>query len=158
VRESDRQTRFSSVAAARELDTLGFKGTAKTKSVPPWVFGLTEELRLGLLRGFLDADGSVDTKGRISYSSCNKTLLSQIRHLCMGCGVPVTNMRNQIGSTTLPNGEEVNIDQCALSVRTRAATPGSGAMTRDTSRDSNPASRSAARHGNIRRMAGADLT
>jgi hypothetical protein len=32
-------------------------------------------------------------------------LLGQIRDLCIGCGLPVTNLRLQEGTTTLPNGE-----------------------------------------------------
>ena len=102
--EGARQTRVMSVSAARELDLLGFGGTARTKRVPGWVFHLTEPLRLALLRGFLDADGSVDKKGRISFSSCNPTMLSQVRHLCLSVGVSVTNLRCQRGQTTLPNG------------------------------------------------------
>lgn len=105
LQESHLQTKFSSVIAARELERLGFTGNAYTKTVPSWVFGLTEELRLAFLRGFLDADGSVDFKGRISYSSCNQKMLSQIRHLCISCGIPVTNLRCQKGETKLPGGK-----------------------------------------------------
>lgn len=104
LQEGHRQTRFSSVLAATELQFLGFSGTARTKRVPGWVFGMSERYRVALLRGFLDADGSVDKLGRISFSSCNCEMLSQIRHLCMSVGVPVTNQRLQIGQTKLPNG------------------------------------------------------
>lgn len=104
LNEQPRQTRFSSVKAARELTELGLSGTARTKRVPGWVFGLTADLRAALVRGFLDADGSVDKLGRMSFSSCNPLLLSQIRHLCIGLGVPATNMRCQEGETRLPNG------------------------------------------------------
>jgi hypothetical protein len=106
VFEGDRQTRFSSVLASKELKELGLSGTARTKSVPGWVFRADSNMRLAFLRGFLDADGSVDKKGRISYSSCNEKMLSQIRHLSIGCGISVTNMRCQEGITTLPNGEK----------------------------------------------------
>lgn len=109
--EGGRQTRFMSVTAARELDLLGFGGTARTKRVPGWVFQSTEPLRLAFLRGFLDADGSVDKKGRISFSSCNPTMLSQVRHLCLSVGVPVTNLRCQRGQTQLPNGRIVAFAQ-----------------------------------------------
>ncbi len=109
--EGDRRTRFASVLAVRELTFLGFSGTAHTKSVPPWVFGMDEGLRLAFLRGFLDADGSVDKMGRISMSSCNRQLLTGIRHLCMMSGVPVTNLRCQRGTTTLPNGRRAEFAQ-----------------------------------------------
>ncbi len=91
-----RCTRFRSVLAAQELFDLGFAGTAFTKRVPGWIFGLSEELRLSFLRGFLDGDGTVDKKGRITFYSANKALIEDIRHLCMSVGVPVTNVRSDI--------------------------------------------------------------
>lgn len=106
LKEGDRQTRFSSVVAAKELRMLGFSGKAKTKSVPGWIFTLNTDLKLAFLRGFLDADGSVDKKGRIAYHSVNKKMLSQIRHLCMMCGIPVTNIRKTSRRVTLPNGNK----------------------------------------------------
>jgi len=81
------RTRFSS-KAARELLDCGFTGTALTKRVAPWVFGLRPELQLAYLRGYLDADGSVQ-RGRIVFSSANKMLLEDVRHLCIQTGVPV---------------------------------------------------------------------
>ncbi|HHE04909.1 MAG TPA: phage portal protein, partial [candidate division WOR-3 bacterium] len=104
-------TKFSSVSAVNELKSLGFNGTAHTKSVPAWVFNISDEAKLSFLRGFLDADGSVDKRGRISFSSCNKSLLSQIRHLCMSLGIPVTNLREYSGTTKLPNGNIIKFRQ-----------------------------------------------
>ena len=111
LQEAERYTRFSSALAAQELTALGLVGTAHTKRVPDWVHGLADDLKLAFLRGFLDADGSVDKKGRASFSSCNKALLSGIRHLCMSLGVPVTNQRTQRGMTTLPNGRRIKFEQ-----------------------------------------------
>jgi HK97 family phage portal protein len=105
IQQRERYCSFASVVSAIELESLGFVGTAKTKVVPDWIFGMDAPHRLAFLRGFLDADGSVDKNGRISYGSSNKDLLTQIRHLCMSCGIPVTNMRNQCGTTKLPNGK-----------------------------------------------------
>lgn len=111
ISEGERQTSFRNVAVARELQLLGLGGTARTKRVPGWVFGLTAELRAAYVRGFLDADGSVDKMGRMSFSSCNRELLSQVRHLCMGLGVPVTNLGLKCGQTKLPNGRIVEFRQ-----------------------------------------------
>lgn len=105
LQEGERQTRFSSVLAVEELTALGLCGNARTKRVPCWVFALPESHRLAFVRGFLDADGSCDKKGRLSFSSCNRVLLGQVRDLCIGCGIPVTNLRCQRGTTMLPNGQ-----------------------------------------------------
>jgi HK97 family phage portal protein len=100
--EQDRQTAFSSVQVAYELKELGFAGTAFTKRVPAWIFATSEDLRLAVLRGFLDGDGTVDKKGRITYYSANKALLDDVRHLCMSCGIPVTNSRSDINKKPAP--------------------------------------------------------
>lgn len=105
LRDGYNSTKFSSALAAQELVDLGFSGVAHTKKVPDWVFSVSDDLKLGFLRGFLDADGSVDKLGRISFSSCNRLMLSQMRHLCMGLGIPVTNLRYHEGTSVLPNGK-----------------------------------------------------
>lgn len=107
IRECERSTNFSSVLAAEELEELGFCGNAYTKQVPEWVFSLNETLRLAFLRGYLDADGSVDKKGRISFHSVSRKMLTQMWHLCVGLGIPVTSFRAQDINTTLPNGKKI---------------------------------------------------
>lgn len=81
------RTRFSSPEAISLVES-GFTGNASTKRLPGWVFRLAPELQLALLRGYLDADGSVQA-GNISYSSVNKLLLEDVRHLCIQLGIPV---------------------------------------------------------------------
>lgn len=112
--EGERYTRFSSVEAVDELRVLGFGGNAHEKRVPGWLFGMANEAKLAFLRGFLDADGSVDKKGRITFSSCNKELLSGIRHLCMSLSIPVTNITERVGQTRLPNGRIAPVHQYAF--------------------------------------------
>lgn len=87
-RSYERAMTFSSAAAARELREIGFAGTAGTKRIPEWVFGLRPDLALALLRGLLDSDGAVDPRGWIVYSSVSQALLEGIRHLCMSLGIP----------------------------------------------------------------------
>ncbi len=107
LQEQDRSTRFSSVLAASELTELGLAGTAHTKRVPEWVFQLEPELRAAFVRGFCDADGSVDKKGHVSVHSANEFLLRQVRELFMGLGVPVCNARANRSWVTLPNGRKL---------------------------------------------------
>ncbi len=102
--EDRRSTRFASVLAADELTELGLAGVSRTKRVPDWVFGARSDLRLAFVRGFLDADGHVDRMGRASFGSANRAMLSQIRHLCMGLGFPVTNLYRRQQEVTLPDG------------------------------------------------------
>jgi HK97 family phage portal protein len=127
--EQPRQTRFKSATVARELSFLGLCGTARTKRVPGWVFGMSGNFRLAFIRGFLDADGSVDKMGRASFSSCSHTLLSQIRHLCMGCGIPVTNLRCGEGQTKLPNGHMATFRQFTFTCSDPAANLRIGSRT-----------------------------
>ena len=100
--EGVRQTVFKSALAAQELFDLGFSGTAFTKRVPEWVHGLKEDLRLAFLRGFLDADGTANKRGRIAFDSANRELLDGFRHLCIGLGIPVTNMQSVTQTSTPP--------------------------------------------------------
>jgi len=89
LREYERCTTFSSVTAASELASLGFSGTAHTKRVPEWLFGVAPELQLAFLRGYADADGSVTERGELIFCSCNPELLQDVRHLCIQLGIPV---------------------------------------------------------------------
>jgi HK97 family phage portal protein len=92
LQEGTRYTRFSSVLAGKELVDLGFSGTAHTKRIPKWVYGLKNELKLSFLRGFLDGDGTVDNRGKITFYSVNKLLINDLRCLCMALNIPVTNI------------------------------------------------------------------
>jgi phage portal protein BeeE len=109
------RTRFSS-AEAITLIEAGFTGTAATKRLPGWVFRLAPELQLALLRGYLDSDGSVQ-HGKISYSSCNKLLLEDIRHLCIQLGIPVGKIKlgRSAGHALTNNGQPQDKWELALS-------------------------------------------
>lgn len=92
-RRDKNATVFYSSLAYDELDACGIVGTAKTKHVPEWIFGLREDLRLAYLRGYLDSDGTVTRQhGQIRFVSVNKSLLEQVRYLCISCGIKVANV------------------------------------------------------------------
>lgn len=89
IREQVRSSAFSSRAAVAEMEELGFAGTAHTKRVPRWVFGLEKTLILAFLRGYLDGDGHVNGAGEIVWTSVSRMLTEDIRQLCILAGVPV---------------------------------------------------------------------
>lgn len=91
-RRDENTTVFYSTLAYEELERCGIVGTSKTKRVPEWVFSLNRELRLAFIRGYLDADGTVNKNGQIRFVSVNLAMLEQFRHLCMSCGIRVGNI------------------------------------------------------------------
>jgi Fe-S cluster assembly scaffold protein SufB len=64
----------------------GFKGGARTKRVPAWVWSLPESQRLAFIAGYLDADGCV-IRGRFSLKSANRGLLEDIASLLVTLGI-----------------------------------------------------------------------
>lgn len=91
-RRDKNTTIFYSGRAYDELEACGIVGTAKTKRVPSWIFLLKRELKLAFLRGYLDADGTVNTNGQIRYVSVNRELLDDVRHLCISVGLRAGNL------------------------------------------------------------------
>lgn len=91
-RRDKNTTVFHSSPMYAELDACGIAGTAKTKRLPGWMFCLSDDLKLAFLRGYLDADGTVNKNGQIRYVSVNRTLLDQVRHLCMSVGIRCGNL------------------------------------------------------------------
>jgi len=93
AKRRDRNTTvFYSSPMYAELEACGIAGTAKTKRVPSWVFALGDDLKLAFLRGYLDADGTVNRNGHIRYVSVNQELLEGVRHLCVGVGIRCGNL------------------------------------------------------------------
>lgn len=114
------RTRFSSPEAIALLE-CGFTGTAHTKRVPTWVFSLTPELQTAFLRGYLDADGSVQ-RGRIIYSSASHALLEDTRHLCIQVGIPVGRVAlgRRAGAGVIRGRSVVSTDKFQLSLSSTA--------------------------------------
>ncbi len=69
-------------------ETLGFFGNARSKRIPRWVFGLPKEQRLTVITGYIAADGYFrENHKNISITSCNKSLLEDVKTLAMTCGL-----------------------------------------------------------------------
>lgn len=92
IAERERSFAFCSADAVNLLHTLGFSGVAKTKRIPGWVFALAEPLRLALLAGLVDTDGSVDKRGALSFTFCNKELAHDVRDLLISVGIQCCNI------------------------------------------------------------------
>jgi Fe-S cluster assembly protein SufB len=73
----------NSKALVAWLAELGFVGTALTKVVPAWVYGLPRDQRLAFLGGWIDADGYVTpaSSGGVVLTCANATLLDQAREI-----------------------------------------------------------------------------
>jgi Fe-S cluster assembly protein SufB len=68
----------------------GLGGTAHSKRMPDWVFGLPASQRLAFLGGFVDADGYVRSHARnhdVVITSASESLLSDLRELAHLSGI-----------------------------------------------------------------------
>jgi len=78
----------NSKAISEWFRQLGFVGTAKTKRIPEWVFGLPWEEKLAFLGGLLDADGWVENEGKaVVFELANRPLIEDIKLLAISCGL-----------------------------------------------------------------------
>lgn len=104
VKPTTRAFRFHSRETHDFLRDLGLSGTAKTKRIPSWVFGLTLPLRLAYLAGLVDTDGSVDRRGTAKFQHANRELVEDIKMLLIGCGIQVSNLYHHVyDASVLPN-------------------------------------------------------
>ena len=95
---------FSSREAVEWHHLMGVTGNAKTKRVPPWVFELSEELRLAYLAGIVDSDGSIGKDGRLAVQFANRDLVEDVRMLLVSCGIACSNVSHvEYSARVLPN-------------------------------------------------------
>jgi Fe-S cluster assembly protein SufB len=85
-----RLTGHRTAALAEFLELNALAGSALTKRVPDWVFGLPLAQRLAFLAGYLDSDGYVrdhKTSHDVVFTSANAALLEDVRELVALCGI-----------------------------------------------------------------------
>ncbi|MDX2187770.1 MAG: phage portal protein [Opitutaceae bacterium] len=100
VSVQDTQVKAYNVEMCRRLKASGFGGTCNEKRIPEFVWTLKRELRLAFLAGLIDADGTVCPKrGAICLASSNKMLMEQARDLAISCGIPVSNIADDVQNT-----------------------------------------------------------
>lgn len=97
-------SRFHSTLAAKLLVDLGVDHPARKKRIPEFVFRASLEQRRAYLRGYLDADGTVNTLGQIVYASVNRDLMEDVRHLAISVGLLASRVKSQDRTCPLPQG------------------------------------------------------
>lgn len=86
------QIRFNSVELAKDWEKAGFSGCSLTKRIPDWIYSLPRNLQLSFAAGLVDSDGTISKSGKMVYSTPNKAISEGLRHLLIGCGIPVTRL------------------------------------------------------------------
>ncbi len=90
TKDRHRLSGIGTAALAEFVELNGLGGTAHTKRIPDWVFGLPSSQRLALLAGYIDADGYVrdhPTSKDVMLTSANAALLEDARSLAHLCGI-----------------------------------------------------------------------
>lgn len=76
----------SSSRVVQVFELLGLNRKAIEKRVPEWVYELPKEGKLKFLRGYLDADGTVNKKGAAIFASANRELIRDTKLLLDSLG------------------------------------------------------------------------
>jgi hypothetical protein len=92
----------NSTQIAQALLNMGFNDGSLRKRVPTWIFGLADDLKDAFLRGYFQADGTLQrtlVKG-IEYASLtaesrNRRLIEDLRELCVSAGLRVSHLRSR---------------------------------------------------------------
>jgi Fe-S cluster assembly scaffold protein SufB/intein/homing endonuclease len=105
----------SSTILADFLLWLEMAGTARTKRIPRWIWGLPVAQRLAFIEGYLDTDGHVRDKGvregvhygQITFVSANRDLLEDLKLLAISCGLTPGKISRYVKDRKLTLGKEV---------------------------------------------------
>lgn len=81
----------------------GLTGKAKTKRLPKYIYSEPLDIRLKFLEGFVEADGSINGRNRVSINLCNRELIEDVRHLARVCGYRPSNINAYKGRGQPPN-------------------------------------------------------
>lgn len=89
---------------AKYLKRLGFKGNAKTKRIPEYIYSLSVKHKESFLNGFLAADGWEDKSRNTELSNFN--LVRDLKHLAETCGYKVSNIHSRQRISQPPHSPE----------------------------------------------------
>jgi hypothetical protein len=102
---------LNSAQIVQVLLNMGLGDGALHKRVPDWAFGLTDDLKDAFLRGYFEADGTLQkvlVRGTeyatLSAESPNRRLIEDLRELCVSAGLrtSVMSSRTKIGLSGRP--------------------------------------------------------
>ena len=120
---------IASTPLAELFAALDLDHKARTKRVPTWVYSLPLDQRLAFIKGYSEADANIrhresnkslpDWRGvymmksivqdTAIVESTNRTLVTQIRELCLMSGVRSTNVKTRVrGHQALPEGRSAS--------------------------------------------------
>jgi Fe-S cluster assembly scaffold protein SufB len=93
---------------------LEMGGTARTKRIPGWIFGLPAAQRLAFIEGYLDTDGHVRNAserdgvqyGQLTFVSANQDLLADLKFLAITCGLTPGKIARHVKDVKLTLGKE----------------------------------------------------
>jgi intein/homing endonuclease len=106
---------IASTLLADFLLWLDMGGTARTKRIPGWIWGLPASQRLAFIEGYLDTDGhvrNVSTKdgvqyGQLTFVSVNRQLLEDLKLLSISCGLTPGKISRYVKERKLTLGKEL---------------------------------------------------
>lgn len=93
------------ICPARRLFEIGFNGKAKTKRIPPYIFGLSVEKRAAFLDGFMNADGTTGKDKLQRIGLCNLELLEDLKLLVTSLGYKTSNITTETTYHKPPNSK-----------------------------------------------------
>ncbi len=102
--------RINSTSLVRFIRMMDFKGNARTKRLPPWVFRLPHSQKKALIDGYIAADGYMRKNHKnISITSVNRPLLEDVKTLALSCGMNPSKISHWIRREKKPLGKEEKI-------------------------------------------------
>ena len=127
---------------------LDLAGTARTKRIPGWIFGLPASQRLAFIEGYLETDGHVRHSserdgvryGQLTFVSANRELLNDLKLLAITCGLTPAKIARHVKDVRLALGRErkeyvsyaltMNLRENLEAIRTRKPRPARLEFTR----------------------------
>jgi hypothetical protein len=73
-----------------EIRKMGLNCKSEHKFIPAGYLCESKEVRLSIIQGLMDTDGTIDRDGRVSYSTSSEKLAIDVQYLCRSLGFKAT--------------------------------------------------------------------